>query len=105
MQDIKGKKRTGKRRFKKDDVIISQLPNPDSPKSGSLYYVKELTKTEYVLYPYPSKKGLMRIPFLYIDGTTIQDDVRVYNYILMEEKDAQKVQKNRKSDSRNRSTK
>ena len=50
--------------------------------------------------PYPSGAGYYRIPFNYIDGSAILDGTRVYNYILyMEEKDAKKVQKNRKSSS------
>lgn len=96
------KRKTGKRRFKKGDAIKSQLP----PKNReTIYYIKSLTDTEYVLCDWPSKQNPERIPFKYIEGACIIDDKRVYNYVLyMEEKDAKNVQKRDQAHARDGSS-
>ncbi|GAG12028.1 unnamed protein product, partial [marine sediment metagenome] len=51
-----------------------------------LYYIKELTKTEYIVCEWPSKTSPEKILFKYIDEGCYLDNIYVYNYILRKDK-------------------
>lgn len=103
MQNIKEKKKKNvKRRFKEGNIIRSQLPPTNKI---TLYYVKKLTDTDYILCDYPIKDNPEKVRFQDIDGACYIDNIRVYNYTLHMEKDNGKnVQEKNQSGSRDKSS-
>lgn len=96
-------KKAGKRRFKKNSIIKSQLPSPGSKKAGKLYYIQNITDKYYVIYDWPEKKKKENVTFKYIDEGFYLDGKYVYNY--MEEENAENLSERNQSSSRNRSSK
>lgn len=74
-----------KPKFKAGSIVKSQLPRPNSPKAGTLYYIKDIENDKYVVCDYPSKKKPEKIPFKYIDSGCYLDGIYTYNYILYKE--------------------
>ena len=105
MQNTNEKKRR-KRKFKKGDIIKSQLPAPSARKAGKLSKIDNILATEYVVVDIDDGKSKEKVPFESIEGGAYIDGVYIHNYMLyMEKNDGTYLQKSDNSSARDRSTK